>query len=899
MPSRSLVCASLLAIATAGRADGPLLQLEVGKPLSRPTQGGTAERYAFTLPQGGFARLRVDQGEAGVRVSLDGPDDKELDWTDETGTGGTEYIATLGGPAGVYKLVVRNLGPPEYQGPVVITLDEARAARPGDDDWVKADLTFREANVQRRKQDQASTRKALDLFTTAMALYNKSGDWRREAESTNRRGQMHMTLNEYQLAHDDFEVARNLSHVRGDQKFEATCSHNMARVELAWANPLLAKDMFERVLKMRRESGDTDGEAYTMYYLGQAWAALGEPEKALALWEQVLPIHTRHFDQLGRIMTWNAMARLQTEAGAFQQALANYDLALDHARDEQRNPQGVAAATSLHGMARIHLELGDLENARRLCDEALTIARRLKNQGVLATNLELSGQLQLAAGDAAGAVRSLEEARTARIALQDRPGEAKVQNSIGRALSTQGDHAGALARYELAMQIATELGNKQLVADTLLLESREQFALRKFDEAEKAAAGALPLYQGGGARLGEGNALHELARAQHAQGKDELALQNVAKAIEQFESLRGLIDSPELRALWRATTQGAYELWIELLMRRHAQKPDGRFDEQALLANERARARGLLESLGHARAGLRQDAPVELLKQRAELSRRANALEFKRVSALTSRLVQPPDPDELQAVLNDERELEAKILTASPRYAAVTLPPEVTLASLQKELGADTVLLELTLGERASFAWLVSADGLTSVTLPGREAIEAQARALHEALTARNSTVADATVALRRARLDKADAEAARQARLLADTILTPFAKALGKKRLVVVADGALRLVPFAALPDPVGKRPLAAAHEIVSLPSAAVLAELRRSEEKRAVAAPSIAVIADPVYAADDERVKKPGQKVELLASNEVVRAARDAGLLGYSRLRFSREEAEAVQKL
>ena len=52
--------------------------------------------------------------------------------------------------------------------------------------------------------------------------------------------------------------------------------------------------------------------------------------------------------------------------------------------------------------------------------------------------------------------------------------------------------------------------------------------------------------------------------------------------------------------------------------------------------------------------------------------------------------------------------------------------------------------------------------------------------------------------------------------------------------RLIVVADGALHYIPFAALPvkglegSPV---PLVALHELVSLPSAAVLREIRRAD--------------------------------------------------------------------
>ena len=57
-------------------------------------------------------------------------------------------------------------------------------------------------------------------------------------------------------------------------------------------------------------------------------------------------------------------------------------------------------------------------------------------------------------------------------------------------------------------------------------------------------------------------------------------------------------------------------------------------------------------------------------------------------------------------------------------------------------------------------------------------------------------------------------------------------------KRILVVADGALQYLPFAALPIPGRRRdakvPMVVEHEIVSLPSASVLAVLRRETGSR-----------------------------------------------------------------
>src|SRR5262249_53394188 len=119
------------------------------------------------------------------------------------------------------------------------------------------------------------------------------------------------------------------------------------------------------------------------------------------------------------------------------------------------------------------------------------------------------------------------------------------------------------------------------------------------------------------------------------------------------------------------------------------------------------------------------------------------------------------------------------------------------------------------------------------------------------------------------ARVSEADARYWAQAATLSQMLLGPVADQLGDKRLLIVAEGALQYLPFQALPVPTGEKgdaetrgrgdaatPLILEHEIVNLPSASVLAVLREQIRDRRAASKAVAVIADPVFEADDPRV-------------------------------------------
>ena len=86
--------------------------------------------------------------------------------------------------------------------------------------------------------------------------------------------------------------------------------------------------------------------------------------------------------------------------------------------------------------------------------------------------------------------------------------------------------------------------------------------------------------------------------------------------------------------------------------------------------------------------------------------------------------------------------------------------------------------------------------------------------------------------------------------------LLGPAAAELKNKRLLIVSDGVLQFIPFAGLPDPTNSRPLIVDHEIVTAPSASVVALLRQETANRKPAAKTFAVFADPVFSNDDPRV-------------------------------------------
>ena len=230
----------------------------------------------------------------------------------------------------------------------------------------------------------------------------------------------------------------------------------------------------------------------------------------------------------------------------------------------------------------------------------------------------------------------------------------------------------------------------------------------------------------------------------------------------------------------------------------------------ALQVSERGRARSLLDSLTEAQIDLRSGVDAQLVAEERRLQRKLNDQSAAQIRLL-SRNHTPEQASALDAKVKETidllEETRAKIKRSNPGYAALTQPQLGSVDRIQRELLDDnTLLLEYALGEQRSYLFLVSSSSLETFTLPPGPEIESRARRVYELLSARALDSRGATQQQRQARIAAADAELPREAAELSRMILAPAAARLGEKRLLLVTQGALQLIPFAALPEPEAK---------------------------------------------------------------------------------------------
>jgi CHAT domain-containing protein/Flp pilus assembly protein TadD len=570
-------------------------------------------------------------------------------------------------------------------------------------------------------------------------------------------------------------------------------------------------------------SGAPAFEASVRQSLGELRYAHGDLGGAIDEYRQALKLRHRLGERAHEAVTSSSLGLALQLRGRYDEAADLFDraLALWQPQDDPRE-----RATTLLNRGHLHRELGEVDQARERFNAALPLFRQARDRNGEAAALNALGLVALDAKRWAEALPHLQGA----LALRP-PGSrgwAVTLTTLGVAHRELGHMKGARRAYSEALPIFRSLGDFREQASSLGNLGRLEAATGHYAAALGDFDQALGLYRTLADAPNLAWTLEGKAWVLRRRGDLEGARGLMKEALASVEQHRLHQTSFTTRAAFFATQQDSYDFLIDLLMEMHR-------EAEALEVSERSLARSLLDGLAAAGTDFRHGAASELREQ--GLEKQIDALVSRQTHLSQNPAVGPQQLQSLEAELRrrwDELDrVRAELHANDPRYVALTQPQPASAAQIQRSLlDRDTLLLEFRLGEKRSFLWAVTPDSLQSFELPGRAEIDSVARGVCDLLARSRSPTATGP-----------------QLAKLGHLLLDPVAPLLPGKRLLMVGNGVLQSIPFAALPEPGGGEPLVAHHEIVTVPSVSVLGELRREVASRPLARKTLWVLANPDF--------------------------------------------------
>ena len=809
--------------------------LQPSVTVEQTVRPGETQVFTASAAAGDFLHLEITHGGTGIVASLLSPHGETVaavfSFPAQTERIPLSAIST----GGDYRVQVtthpRSTVPAQYR----ITLAALHPAQPIDRRQIAAEALMAQGLKLRGDKSSDRLQAALEKYQQAAAVWREIHNLRQEAASLLAQGEVNFYLGDYKQALHFSLQALPLARAAKDRASEATALNNSAALYLSLGDLAQSAGMFEQAIQLHHTNGNPLGEASARNNLGMLRIRLGDTQAALEQFERARGILSTVPGSHQSLSTLINIASVYLRWGEFEKALDQYREALTAAAAAGDKGQHASVMTLI---AQVHESMGQPRKAIEVCEPALALARASGDRRQVGYTLERLGDIR-------------------------------------RAL---GDYTGARALLDEAVKLWRDVGDSEGELVTLVDLARLLIEMKQPREAREFALQAVAIAKRTGDRRWESNALYRAGAAEFALGNLPQAQSTMRNAIEIDEDVRGKTVNFDLRTSFFATAAREYNTLIAILAARHTEDPHAGFAAQAFEASESVKARGLLDHLIESGAAIEVGVSPALLSKekqlRASLSDRAQR-QIQLMAGKHTADQLAARAQEIRSLTSAYEQVEAQIRTESPRYAALTQPRPLSLERIQKEvLDSETVLLEYALGDTKSFLWAVTSGTLELHELPAKPTVEEAARRAYEAISVPGGNTSPALAALSR-------------------MLLSPVAPLLGRKRILVVADGALQYIPMAVLPVPGTTTPLVATHEVVSLPSASTLAILRQEIAGRKPARRSVAILADPVFESDDPRVTAEPPPVALNFES-APKSANES--LRFDRLRSTRVEAQAI---
>jgi CHAT domain-containing protein/Flp pilus assembly protein TadD len=946
----------------SSRANSPEakpISLSAGSSTKLAINAGEKNVFGLALDPGYLLRVSIDKGDLALAVTLYDPAGHKV--FDQTSFYHEDVSLSVPLEMGTYLLEVRSL---EISGPArdyELKVEPSKRSTRADEKVSAAQRATASATIKRAEWTETSLRQAIKKYEEAALIWMSMNNLQAAAAQTIEAGEICFALGEYQEALRHYrkaaaqaktggakleesralrEVGRLYSYLGDNDQAEsnvlaalrllapnqrivepefkddyAVSLNNLGEISYARGDLVKSSKQFAEALQIFDEVGDRSEAARAHLFRGYIVGGLGNREKAVAEFSRSLELYSAVRNKAGEGLSLTALGLMQSTNGEDERAISKHREAI---AIFQSIGDGQSEAIAVNGLGQAYENLMDYNTALENYEQALSLFQDGGTRDFAAVATSNVARAYRLMGDFKKAVAYYEKCLILSRAAKKVRTEANALNDLAAIYAAQGNREKTISQYRILLKFYDAMSDRrqQAMAWNHLGDAYLGFA--ETQQALTAYERALPLSKQTDDKAVLLSSLFNLARAHSDLGHLEAALSNIEQSIKIIEDLRSNVANPDFRTSYFSGVHKHYALWIDVLMQLDEQRPGEGFAAAGLLASEKARARSLLDNLTDVGANIDPGADPELLSRKRELEGllRAHAQYQMELSISGKNSAKSEEAAcEVNELRTEYQEIESRLVERNPRLQSPGPPAVSSLAEVQTQLlDGDTILLEYALGEDRSYLWAVTADSLHSYQLPSASSLETTGREVYKLLTARQA-VGETIESGYLANVEDSDRLYTEKARELSQMLLGQVADQLGSKRLVIVSEGILQYIPFEALPAPqpqtlgsLTKAPdmplLVASHEIVTLPSISTLAAIRKEKHKVASGEKVVAVLADPVFSKNDDRVQNGTQTAVITSLNtgsvsgesalrSLGRTTRQAGP---TRLVHASEEADAI---
>ncbi|OAV43743.1 CHAT domain-containing protein [Lewinella sp. 4G2] len=560
-----------------------------------------------------------------------------------------------------------------------------------------------------------------------------------------------------------------------------------------------AVPMYQKAISIRDQlyDGPHVHRAHTRYNLANSMHWLGRPDTATVLLRDAIAI----YDGMGETDTTNWLRSLKllgviAEEANDRELTRSSVVAMTSLLEEYSKPTLIDQHQMYYDAVKHYQYLEDYDKAESFVPIAIASARQLGEYSYVADVISTQGNLYYKRKDMDTARKLFRRAISVLDSVKGDPTSLNiVYGNLAASYQEDGDYDEALRYYRRTMEYPYSEGVPFAEASTMVALADVYAGLGQEDQTLSTYARAMNLVSKSGTTTESGDlsyiepdSVRSLANAMNiyenraryllSVGRTDDALRDLEELFNYQDLARAQFNNDGSRFALSESGWGYYDLGVNLYHQRSLE-PDGEEDVwKAFTLSERAKAYSQL-------AGLQQ---TQRAADRREQDLRYNIAELERQKVA--------DPSLESAYANQLLRLELHLRSEGPNLD--TVDTELNRQEVIDYLAATgRGVVEYHLGRDRSFGfYLDGSDQVKMWTLPGADTLQQLVEDYRAAIVAgayRDKSLRSATAqADLDARFAAAGAELGR--------LLFPDDIDFGD-RLLIVPDGALHYLPFAALP--------------------------------------------------------------------------------------------------
>src|SRR5579872_939704 len=416
---------------------------------------------------------------------------------------------------------------------------------------------------------------ALRNYQESMAIKREIGDKRGIAVSLNESAQAQVMLGQPAEALASYKQALDIRREIGDKRGVADTLNDLANFEQDAAHPDEALRLYKESLQINRDLADESSQGMILNNIGTSYLSKGQYEDALTYYQQALQLREKLKVSDDIAETVRNLATTDAKLGRYDDALAQYLKALDLRRNAGDKSGAAQTSYDMGGLFAYEGRFGAALNARQEAlkayrdlkdrsywmaeilsgygeslaqagrgdeaqpnfDEALSLARELKNESLVAQTLRFQGDAATYHGDPKAARRFYDQSLQSSTRAKDAENTLLAQLVIARDEVQQGHYSAEIPVLRKLMQDAESHGLKYEAVRCTLDLSDALIGTKALPQARVELERALTRSEQLGLRSLQARAEYLLGTVSRLSGSNALALDHYHASLRLLDEI--------------------------------------------------------------------------------------------------------------------------------------------------------------------------------------------------------------------------------------------------------------------------------------------------------------------------------------------------------------------------